>query len=111
MLPDVFPVRDFPISTTNQAGVYLQDEMQWLDGRLRVVPALRVDYYRLRPRTDAIFAEDNPGVAVVGLEDWHLSPKLGAIWALSDDVKLFGGWSRGYRAPPYNDEYLAESIC
>lgn len=42
MLPDVFPVRDFPISTTNQAGVYLQDEMQWLDGRLRVVPALRV---------------------------------------------------------------------
>lgn len=103
MLPDVFPVRDFPISTTTQAGVYLQDEMQWMDGRLRVVPALRVDYYRLRPRADAIFAEDNPGVAVVGLEDWHLSPKLGAVWALSDDVKLFGGWSHGYRAPPYSD--------
>ena len=103
MPPDAFPVRDFPISTTTNAALYVQDEIGLADGRLRLVPALRVDRYELEPRSDAIFAADNPGVALVGLTETSVSPKFGAVWHLDDDWSLFGGYARGFRAPPYAD--------
>ena len=79
MLPDVFPVRDFPISETTRIGLFAQDEMRLADGRLSLVPGLRVDWYRLDPRADAIFVEDNPGMAVSGLDASQVSPKFGVI--------------------------------
>ena len=54
MLPDVFPVRDFPITTTTTAAVYLQDEIGLAGGALRLVPALRVDHYELAPESDPV---------------------------------------------------------
>lgn len=103
MLPDVFPVRDFPISRTTNAALYLQDEMSFADGAFRLLPGVRVDRYELRPEVDPIFAADNPGVAVSGLTDTNVSPKLGAVWHFAEQWSLFGGYSRGFRAPPYND--------
>lgn len=103
MLPDVFPVRDFPISETTNAALYVQDEMSFADGAFRLVPGLRVDHYALEPDVDNIFAEDNPGVAVSDLSETHVSPKLGAVWHLTEDWSLFGGYSHGFRAPPYSD--------
>lgn len=103
MLPDVFPVRDFPISRTTSAALYLQDEMSFADGAFRLVPGVRVDHYELQPEIDNIFAEDNPGVAVTDLTDTSVSPKLGAVWHFAPQWSLFGGYSRGFRAPPYND--------
>ena len=103
MLPDVFPVRDFPISRTTNAAVYLQDEIAFAEGKFRLVPAVRVDYYKLDPELDAIFAEDNPGVAVVGITETSVSPKLGAVWHFAGDWSLYGGYARGFRSPPYAD--------
>nr|MBP7598441.1 TonB-dependent receptor plug domain-containing protein [Pseudoxanthomonas sp.] len=54
MSPDTFPVRDFPISRTKTAALYVQDEIGFADGTFRLVPGLRVDHYRLDPRHDAI---------------------------------------------------------
>lgn len=103
MPPDNFPVRDFPISTTTNAAAYLQDEIGLAGGKLRLVPALRVDYYKLEPESDAIFAADNPGVALAGLTQTRVSPKFGAVWHFNDDWSLFGGYARGFRSPPYAD--------
>ena len=103
MLPDVFPVRDFPISKTTNAALYFQDEIGFAGGAFRLVPAVRVDYYKLDPRMDNIFAEDNPGVAIAGLTETSVAPKLGAVWHFSGDWSLFGGYSRGFRSPPYAD--------
>lgn len=103
MLPDVFPVRDFPVSRTTSAALYLQDEISFAQGRFRLVPALRVDHYDLDPRIDDIFAADNPGVDVVGLTDTSVSPKVGMVWHFAGDWSLFGGYARGFRAPPYAD--------
>lgn len=103
MPPDAFPVRDFPISETTQAGLYLQDEMSFADGDFRLIPAVRLDYYKLDPEVDNIFAEDNPGVAVTDLSESNVSPKLGAVWHFAPQWSLFGGYSRGFRSPPYND--------
>lgn len=103
MPPDNFPVRDFPISKTTSAALYLQDEISFADGRFRLVPGVRVDHYKLKPEVDNIFAEDNPGVVVSDISETSVSPKLGMVWHFSDDWSLFGGYSHGFRSPPYND--------
>ena len=103
MLPDVFPVRDFPNSRTTTAALYLQDEISFADGSFRLIPAVRVDRYELEPDIDAIFAEDNPGFVASDLTETQVSPKLGAVWHFSGPWSLFGGYSRGFRAPPYSD--------
>lgn len=103
MLPDVFPVRDFPISKTTTAALYLQDEISFAEGAFRLIPALRVDHYKLKPEVDDIFAADNPRVAVSEISETNVSPKLGAVWRFADKWSLFGGYARGFRSPPYND--------
>ncbi|MGO1071849.1 TonB-dependent hemoglobin/transferrin/lactoferrin family receptor [Lysobacter sp. CA199] len=104
--PDTFPVRDFPISQTRSAGVFVQDEIQFADGKFRLVPAVRVDRYELRVKPDAIFTSDNPGMKVSDLSKTSVSPKLGAVWHIAEDWSLYGGYQRGFRAPPYNDVNL-----
>ncbi|MFC3550929.1 TonB-dependent hemoglobin/transferrin/lactoferrin family receptor [Lysobacter cavernae] len=104
--PDVFPVRDFPVSTTTLAALYLQDEISFAGGEFRLIPAVRVDHYQLDPKVDAIFATDNSGMAVSDLTETSVSPKLGAVWHFSGDWSLFGGYQHGFRAPPYNDVNL-----
>lgn len=103
MLPDVFPVRDFPVSRTTSAALYLQDEISFADDAFRLIPAVRVDRYELRPEADPIFAEDNPGVAVADLDKTSVSPKLGAVWHFAPRWSVFGGYARGFRSPPYGD--------
>ncbi|MBO9661674.1 TonB-dependent hemoglobin/transferrin/lactoferrin family receptor [Dokdonella sp.] len=101
--PDTFPVRDFPTSDTTTAALFAQDEMRLADGRLSLIPALRVDYYKMEPRHDGVFAEDNPGVRPVALDHTSWSPKLGAIWRFDDTWSAFAQYAHGFRAPPYND--------
>ena len=103
LLPDVFPVRDFPISKTTELGLYAQDEMRMADGKLSLVPGVRVDRYELKPEVDSIFAEDNPTTAVAQLKKTSVSPKLGMVWRFTDQWSLFAGYARGFRSPPYND--------
>lgn len=101
--PDTFPVRDFPNSRTTTAALFVQNEMVFVDGALRLIPALRIDRYSLRPESDAIFAPDNPGIALSDLEKTSVAPKLGAVWHIANDWSLFAGYARGFRAPPYSD--------
>jgi len=103
MPPDTFPVRDFPISDTTKASLYVQDEIAFADGAFRLVPAVRVDHYKLEPEVDTIFREDNPTTEVAQISETSVSPKLGFVWKFSDAWSLFGGYARGFRAPPYND--------
>lgn len=106
ILPDTFPVRDFPISKTTELGLYVQDEMRFADGRFSLVPGVRVDHYELRPEVDGIFGTDNPGVAVSDLTKTSVSPKLGMVWRFADQWSLFAGYAHGFRSPPYNDVNL-----
>lgn len=101
--PDAFPVRDFPITETSTAAFFAQDEMTLADGRLSLIPAVRVDSYSLDPENDAIFAGDNPGIEPQGLDHLSWSPKLGAIWRFSDAFSAFAQYAQGFRAPPFDD--------
>ncbi len=99
--PDAYPVRDFPNSETTSIGVYVQDRITL--GAFTLIPGLRWDDYELDPKPDAIFEEDNPGVSPVGLDESNLSPKLGALWQLSEHWQIYAQYAEGFRAPPVND--------
>ena len=99
--PDLYPVRDFPVSDSRSSGLYLQDEVRF--GRWIVTPGVRFDRYELTPRPDAIFTADNPGVVPTAIEDDNVSPKLGLVFRAADEWSLFASYNYGFRAPPYGD--------
>lgn len=103
ILPDVFPVRDFPKTRTRQLAAYVQNEISFADGIWTVVPGLRVDFYELGARPDAIFIADNPGVIISDIDETSVTPKLGIVRTLGEHYSAFAQYSRGFRAPPYND--------
>ena len=106
VLPDVFPVRDFPRSRIDNAALFVQDEITLANGKLSLLPGLRVDYYALDPQHDPIFAEDNPTMQPAHVSESNLSPKLGAVWHFNDDWSTYASYARGFRSPPYNDVNL-----
>jgi hemoglobin/transferrin/lactoferrin receptor protein len=103
ILGESLPVRDFPVSRLRETGIYIQDEWRPGDGRWSLIPALRADWYRLDPLTDAIYAADNPATPPVGIDDWSMSPKLGVGWRIQDGASLYLQYAHGYRAPPFDD--------
>ena len=103
VLPDVFPVRDFPLSEVREEALFLQDRIRFAEGRFELQPGLRWDRVSLDPRIDPIFEQDNPGVGAESLRHSELSPKLATLWRLSPAWSLHGQWAEGFRAPPYSD--------
>lgn len=103
ILGETFPLRDFPNSDVTEAGVFVQDEIGFAGRAWTLIPALRLDYYRLAPSADALYREDNPHAPVVGLDDLSLSPKLGVTRRFGDSVTAYFQYSQGFRAPPPED--------
>jgi hemoglobin/transferrin/lactoferrin receptor protein len=103
ILGETFPLRDFPVSDVTEAGAFVQDEIRFAGGAWTLIPALRADYYRLSPKSDALYREDNPRLPVVGLEDWSVSPKLGVIRSFGGSAAAYFQYSHGFRSPPPED--------
>lgn len=90
---EVFPTRAFPTTDYTLAGVYAQDEITV--GPVTFYPAVRFDYYKLEPKTDALFTANVPA----SQSDSHVSPKLGVVWKASDLVTIFANAATGFKAP------------
>lgn len=99
---EVFPNKNFPDTETIQGGAYLQNEI--LVGSVLLTPALRADYYDLKPTPDQAFRNTNTqNFQVRGLNTVALSPKFGAVWKLDPRYSPFAQYAHGFRAPPYDD--------
>jgi hemoglobin/transferrin/lactoferrin receptor protein len=103
ILGETFPLRDLPLSTVVEIGVFVQDEMRLDDARWALVPALRVDYYDLSPETDRIYREDNPATEPASVDEVSFAPKLGATYRVSDRLGVFFQYAHGFRSPPPED--------
>ncbi|HET7922811.1 MAG TPA: TonB-dependent hemoglobin/transferrin/lactoferrin family receptor [Gammaproteobacteria bacterium] len=101
--PDTFPARDFPLSTTLEAGLFAEDRMAFADERFLLIPGLRYDYYRLDADNDPVFGNTSPGIAAEDTTDSSWSPRLGAVYKLDDRSSLFAQYAYGFRAPDYSD--------
>ncbi|RMH20651.1 MAG: TonB-dependent hemoglobin/transferrin/lactoferrin family receptor [Acidobacteria bacterium] len=98
----IFPTKYFPQSDVSELGAYLQGELLFAGGRLRLIPGVRFDRYALDAEArDPIFLSGNPGTPEpADLADAALSPRLGLVVAASDAISLFANYARGFRAPP-----------
>jgi hemoglobin/transferrin/lactoferrin receptor protein len=101
LLGEVFPLRDFPISTTKEIGAYIEDTLSF--GDWTVIAALRADRFELSPDQDPMYLEDYPFAELVSLTESDVSPKIGVIYRLTDATDIYLQYSHGFRAPPYAD--------
>ena len=108
LLGEVFPLRDFPISTTREFGAYVEDTLSF--GDWTVIAALRADSFHLSPRQDPMYLEDYPFADPISLDESDLSPKLGVIYNATADVDIYVQYSHGFRAPPYADANIGLDI-
>lgn len=110
ILGEVFPLRDFPITERLEAGGYVQSEMHRAGSRWRFTPGLRFDLYRLRPREDSMYRQDNPSARPVGLDEHALTPKLSLMYQLTQKTSAFAQYARGFRSPPFEDVNIGLEI-
>ncbi len=110
ILGEEMPVRDFPISRTGDIGLFIQDEISLSGDRWEIIPALRWDRYKLDPRPDSIWLEDNPDTEIVSVRENQLTPRLGVLYHAGDAWTLYGQYSRGFRAPPFADANIGFDI-
>ncbi|MDX1507691.1 MAG: TonB-dependent receptor, partial [Woeseiaceae bacterium] len=108
ILGEVFPLRDFPISTTRESAVFIEDTVSV--GDWTVIAALRADRFQLAPSEDPMYLEDYPFAELVSLDESDLSPKLGVIYKLTPGVDVYAQYSHGFRAPPYADANIGLDI-
>ena len=90
---ETFPTRAFPETDYVLAGAFIADEI--VLGPVSLYPALRFDAYDLSPRRDPLLPSFN-GAAQSGS---RVSPKLGAVVRLSDEIRLFANYAQGFKAP------------
>ena len=100
-----FPTRGFPPSETTEYAFFLQDEIALAGGRFLLTPGIRYDRYELDPdANDNVFFDGNRGVlAPEKFADDQVSFKVGAVFHINDTYSLYGGFSQGFRSPPYDD--------
>ncbi|GHE83976.1 TonB-dependent hemoglobin/transferrin/lactoferrin family receptor [Thalassotalea profundi] len=110
ILSEIFPVRDFPISEVKEIGIYLNDEITFTDFPITFIPAIRYDKYKLTPKPDDIYLEDNPATTVVNITEDRISPKLSVLYQLSEESKVYIQYVKGFRAPPFEDANIGLDI-
>ncbi|HEV7340625.1 MAG TPA: TonB-dependent hemoglobin/transferrin/lactoferrin family receptor [Sphingopyxis sp.] len=92
---ETYPTRAFPSTDFTRAGLFVGDEIAIADGRLLLYPALRFDWYDLSPDNDPLL----PTFAGASQDGSRLSPKFGAVWKITDQVRLFANYATGFKAP------------
>ncbi len=110
ILGETLPVRDFPISRTDELGIFIQDEISLDNGRWEIVPGIRYDRYELDPRPDEIYLEANPNTEVVSVSEDEFSPRLGALFHINDEWGIYAQYVNGFRAPPFEDANIGLDI-
>lgn len=103
ILGETFPLRDLPLSTVTEIGVFVQDEMSWDESRWSLIPALRLDYYGLSPEVDRIYRSDNPATQPVSVDELSFAPKLGVLYAVDPRLGFYFQYAHGFRSPPPED--------
>ena len=89
--PEFFPIKPFPDTRYQLAGIFLQDEIEL--GKFSVIPGVRFDQYRLSPSIEGYSDE------VQSSSGSAFTPRLGVVWNFHSIFSPYAQYSQGYRAP------------
>lgn len=98
---------DAPDTNRSAAGLAVEDEIGFLDSRLRITPGARFDWYEYKLEASSGY-ERNPGFAGYphSSRQSRLSPKIRAEWDAGRQVTLYAQWAQGFWAPSVTELYL-----
>lgn len=86
-----------PDAETEFVGLFLQAELTLSDGipgELSIIPGIRWDSFNSTADGE-----------VFEIDDDEFSPKLGVAYKPVPELLIFGNWSRGFRAPSFNEAF------
>ena len=92
---EVFPTAAFPETDYMLGGLFLGDEISLMDGRLRLYPAVRFDFYDLEPEDDPLL----PTFTGAAQDGSRLTPRFGAVAELGSGFSVYGNYAQGFKAP------------
>ena len=104
-----------PDSETKRLGLYVQDEVTL--GDIDFTAGLRFDSYDVSISRDNLFNNycsvgGTMTCSVGELETSSVTPKLGAIYDVNDNVSLYGQYSKGFRAPTWGElNYVQNNLA
>ncbi|MBA8900791.1 TonB-dependent hemoglobin/transferrin/lactoferrin family receptor [Phyllobacterium sp. P30BS-XVII] len=92
---------DMPDVESLAVGLYAEDDIDILNGRVTLTPGARFDWYDHRPQSTATY-EQGPnfnGTLPSSASGSRFSPKLRATWHATPDLDIYAQWAQGFRAP------------
>jgi len=100
---EVYPRKIAPDTDVRNIGLFLQDEISFGDGRFKLTPSVRYDYYKLSPKPDAEFANANVANSEpVGLSKSAFTPRLGLSYEWRPKQVVYANYVTGFRMPTYD---------
>ena len=106
ILNEIFPRRDFPITDTLNAGVYLNDEIRLPGMPLVIIPGVRYDFQRLNSRNDVILENGSAAIPTVDQDHDRVTANLGLRYPFANGASVYAQYAQGFRAPPPSDVNL-----
>ena len=98
-----YPIKRSPDTDTVRTGIYIQDEIDL--GKTELIYGLRFDNYKLNASADSLYLNycqvDASTCPVADLDASSFTPKISATHSISDQIKIWGQYSRGFRAPSW----------
>lgn len=82
-----------------QSGFFVQNEFIW-DERLTIITGTRLDYQLLNADENTTQPAGTPNV-----DDWAFSPKIAALYKVTDDFSVFGSIAHTERMPGLDEIY------
>lgn len=103
--PEVFPNKTIPDTSTSRTGAYVQNEISFAQGRLKLIPGIRYDRYELSatadPTVDGTGEIQRLGIDIDAVNADDVSLNLGGIYDLTDTWMTFIQYAEGFRPPNF----------
>ncbi|KJY72577.1 TonB-dependent receptor [Vibrio coralliilyticus] len=94
-----------PDATETRIGLFVQDQISLLEDKLVVTPGLRWDRFETKPDSST---EGIPsGQTYETNTSSALTARLGTVYSLDDESKVFAQVSQGHRAPTFEELYYS----
>lgn len=100
--------RAVPVVEGTSYGLYLQDQISLMNGRLLVTPGIRYDNFEAKPKIDNNYTPPAPTAADLADHDSDkVTFRLGTVFKITDVTSIFAQYSQGFKAPDLIDLYYA----
>lgn len=88
----------FPRFTTERADFYVEDRIEFLDGRLTVNPGVRLAHHSIDPTGDASYS-GLPGFQPKKHSKTELLKRVGAVYKFDETYSIYASYGEGIKMP------------